>query len=73
MTARREVDGLMGRLRLDVLMRGEPDAHDRAMLSGIERAIIERIRRTGSAPRFALVVGAQADSRDVRAAMEAIA
>ena len=73
MDAKQAVDGLVARLRVDVLMRGEPCAHDRAMLDGIERAIAERARVTGSAPRFALVVGARAESRDVRAVLEAIA
>lgn len=67
------VNGLMERLRIDVLMRGEPCAHDRAMLDGIERAITERIRSTGSAPRLAIVVGAQAAPQEVRATLEAIA
>lgn len=73
MDARQAVNGLMERLRIDVLMRVEPCAHDLAMLDGIERAITERIRCTGKAPRLAIVVGAQAESREVRAMLEAIA
>jgi hypothetical protein len=73
MDARQMTDGLVARLRVDVLMRGEPCPHDRAMLDGIERAIAERLRNTSTAPRFALVVGAQAAPQDVRATLEAIA
>lgn len=75
MTASRRVD-LQRQLgvRMDVLFKGEMEPSDRDLIAHIERGIIERMQRSGGqAPRFALVVGAEAPPGDVRTALEALA